>query len=157
MKNPIQILNDHNVLTVLIVILCFYSVMAGLMETRKEIHNYGISTESLLGENGAQLFKKKLPKNSVVAYVTDNKYDLKSLAVLQYELSPRILLQGKPQQRIIMSINGPSSYEQFFKRYPAPKYIIGNFDTKFKYDEFFTANSVELIAEINNFMLFKRK
>lgn len=152
-----QILNDNKFLTILIVALCFYSAMAGLMETIQRSYALGISSEPLRKENGIQLFKTKLPKNGVVAYVTDNHYDLKSLGILQYELSPLILLHGKGQQRIIKSINGPSNYEKFCKQYPSPKYIIGNFNTKSKYNDFCESNAVALIGEIDNITLFKRK
>jgi len=156
MRTNLQVVVDNKLL-ILVVAICVYSIVSGLIESVQKFnalgHRHGLSAI----EKEVDRFKNSLPKKGVVTYVTDYNYDLRSLNFLQYALSPLILLHGKGQQQIIRSLNGPSGYMQFCEQYPRPEYIIGYFNTKSGPNDFCESNSVEIIGEINNrIMLFKR-
>ena len=157
MKKITQLLYDRGYLNALIILICLFSVVLGLMETVQRFNILGRRDVYLVDEKDMERFKMNLPKKGVVAYVTDSDYDLRTLSLLQYALSPLILLHGNGQERIIASINGPSGYEQFSKQYPETEYIVGNFSSKTGYDNFCQNSDVELIDRMGDqIVLFRR-
>ena len=157
MKKISQILSDGRYLKALIISICLYSIVTGLMETVKKFNILGRRDVYLADEKDMERFKMKLPKRGIVAYITDSDYDLRSLSLMQYALSPLILLHDRRQERIINRINGPSGYEQFCKQHPEIEYIIGNFSSEKGYENFVKNNDVALIDKMGErIVLFRR-
>ena len=157
MKKISQIIYDRSYLIPLIILICLCSILMGLMETVQRFNILGRRGVYLVHEKEMERFKMNLPEKGVVAYVTDSEYDLRTLNLLQYALSPLILLHGGEQERIITSINGPSGYEQFCRQYPETEYIVGNFSSKIEYNNLCENNDVELIDRMDDrIVLFRR-
>ena len=157
MKKISQILFDRRYLKAVIVLICLYSTLVGLMESVQRFNILGRRDVYLVDEKEMERFKMNLPKKGVVAYITDSDYDLRTLNLLQYALSPLILLHDNGQERIITSINGPSGYEQFCKQYPETEYIVGNFSSTTEYHNFYQNSDLELIGRMGDrIVLFRR-